>query len=241
MGSMTGRRALVTGGAGGLGSVAVRTLLELGAEDVLVVGRSQAKLDEFKKKHPDRVSVRAMDVADPKAWEAAADWQFDVVIPAAGVSYREAFLDASFEHWQEILQVNTVGTMLAVKAVLPGMLERKWGRIILISSVVANMGLPGRALYAASKAALEAWARTLAVEIGGNGVLINCVAPGMFPTALTISYLKANPDFAESTTKRIPEHRFGDPDEIASAFRYLLETTYAQGTVLHLDGGWGIS
>jgi len=240
MGSMTGRRTLVTGGAGGLGSVAVRTLLDLGAEDVLVVGRTQSTLADFKLRFPDRVSVQALDVTEPSAWDALADRRFDILISAAGVAHRELFLDSTYEHWMDMLNVNTVGTMLAVKTLLPGMLSRGWGRIILISSVVATIGLPGRSVYAATKAALEAWTRAVAAEVGGTGVLINCVAPGMFPTALTTHWLDSNPGLAESIRREIPEQRFGDPEELTAAFRFLLETTYAQGSVLHIDGGWGV-
>ena len=107
------------------------------------------------------------------------------------------------------------------------------------SSVAATIGLPGRAVYGGTKAALEAWARAVATEIGGHDVLMNCLAPGMFPTEMTVSWLKANPDIAEAIRDDIPVHRFGDPEELASAFRFLIETTYAQGSVLHIDGGWG--
>jgi NAD(P)-dependent dehydrogenase (short-subunit alcohol dehydrogenase family) len=231
---------LVTGGAGGLGSVAVRTILDMGAEDVLVVGRTQATLEAFQKTAPDRISIHVMDVTNPDAWEELRDRPIDVLVPAAGVTYRGRFLDTTFEQWTSMLQTNIVGSMLAVKTVVPGMVARGFGRIILISSVAAHIGLPGRAVYAGTKAALEAWARCIAAEVGASGVLINCLAPGMFPTALTADWLAANPDTAEAIRNAIPEKRFGRPDELAAAFRFLVETTYAQGTVLHVDGGWGI-
>ncbi len=239
MASLTGRRALVTGGAGGLGSVAVRTLLELGVEDVLVVGRTLSKLEAFKRRTGERVSIEPMDVTDAGAWERVRERRIDIVIPAAGVSHREPFLESTVEHWQDMVSTNLLGTMLAAKAVLPGMVERRWGRIILISSVAARIGLPGRAVYSATKAALEAWARTLAAELGGSGVLINCVAPGMFPTELTTAWLAANPDTAKAIEAAIPERRFGDPEELAGAYRFLLEGTYVQGSVVRIDGGWG--
>jgi len=240
MATLSGRRALVTGGAGGLGSVAVRTLLEMGAEDVLVVGRTQSRLEAFKAEHGDRVSIRALDVTDPDAWEGFEKRRFDVLIPCAGTAYRAPFIETGYEVWRNLVDTNILGTMLAVKVVLPGMIDRDWGRIVLISSVAATIGLPGRAVYGGTKATLEAWARAIAAEIGGHDVLINCVAPGMFPTEMTASWLEANPEIAETIRNDIPIHRYGDPEELASAFRFLVETTYAQGSVLHIDGGWGV-
>lgn len=240
MGSVAGKLALVTGGGGGLGAVAVATLIELGAEKVTVVGRTRGKLDELCRRFPGRVEGAVLDVTKPEAWRELTDSRFDILVSAAGVTYRESFLDSSYEHWMEILGVNTVGTMLAAKTVLPGMLARGWGRIVLISSVAAKIGLAERAVYSASKAALEAWARAVAAEIGGHGVLINSVAPGMFPTDLTSSWLAANPEKRDAILKSIPEHRFGQPEELATVLRFLFETNYAQGSVVYLDGGWGV-
>jgi NAD(P)-dependent dehydrogenase (short-subunit alcohol dehydrogenase family) len=241
MGILEGRLGLVTGGAGGLGSVAVRTLLDMGADEVLVVGRTLASLEAIRATAPERISIHAMDVADREAWPAIADRRVDVLIPAAGTSFRVPFLEATFDMWDSMLQTNVVGTMLAARTFLPGMIERGWGRLILISSSATAAALPGRAIYAGTKAALEAWARVIATEVGGTGVLVNCVAPGMFPTDLTRAWLAANPDAAEAIRVSIPERRFGDPEELATAFRFLVETTYAQGSVLRIDGGWTIT
>lgn len=240
MATLSGRRALVTGGAGGLGSVAVRTLLAMGAEDVLVVGRTRSKLEAFKAECGDRVSIEAFDVTDPHAWDGFEERRFDVLIPCAGTAYRVPFIETGYEVWRNLVETNILGTMLAVKAVLGGMIERDWGRIVLISSVAATIGLPGRAVYGGTKAALEGWARAVATEVGGHDVLINCLAPGMFPTDMTVNWLKANPDIAEAIRDDIPLRRFGEPEELAPAFRFLIETTYAQGSVLHIDGGWGV-
>ncbi len=240
MGLLTGRRALVTGGHGGLGSIAVRTLLDLDAEDVLVVGRSRDKLEAFRAAHGVRVSVDALDVTDPAAWRTIDGRPVDVLIPCAGAAYRAPFVATDYEVWRALVDTNLMGTLLAVRSVLPGMLERGWGRIVLISSAAATIGLPGRAVYGASKAALEAFARALAPEIGSRDVLVNCLAPGMFPTEMTQDWLRANPDVAEGIRTAIPLGRFGETEELASAFRFALEATYAQGSVIHIDGGWGV-
>lgn len=240
MAALTGRRALVTGGAGGLGSVAVRTVLEMDAEDVLVVGRNRTKLELLKAQCGERVSIEAFDVTDPAAWESLSDRRIDVLIPCAGVAYRVPFIETGYDDWFRMIDTNILGTMLAVKAVLAGMIERNWGRIILISSVAATIGLPARAVYGGTKASLEAWAHALAAEIGPHNVLINCLAPGMFPTEMTRNFLKDNPKVAESIRNQIPLKRFGEPEELGAAYRFLIETTYAQGSVLHIDGGWGV-
>lgn len=237
---LTGRRALVTGGHGGLGSVAVRTLLDLDAEDVLVVGRSRDKLEAFRAAHGRRVSVEVLDVTEAAAWETMERRRFDVLIPCAGTAFRAPFVDTGYDVWRNLVDTNLIGTLLAVRAVLPGMLERGWGRIVLISSVAAAIGLPGRAVYGATKAALEAFARALAAEIGNRDVLVNCLAPGMFPTDMTLDWLRANPDVSESIRTGIPLGRFGETAELAAAFRFAVEATYAQGSVLHIDGGWGV-
>jgi NAD(P)-dependent dehydrogenase (short-subunit alcohol dehydrogenase family) len=239
MAALTGRRALVTGGAGGLGSVAVRTLLDMDAEDVLIVGRTMAKLEAVKADYGERVSIEAFDVARPAAWESFSDRRIDVLIPCAGAAYRVPFIETGYDDWFQMIDTNILGTMLAVKAVLAGMIERNWGRIILMSSVAATIGLPSRAVYGGTKASLEAWARALAPEIGSNNVLVNCLAPGMFPTEMTRKFLEDNPEVAESIRNQIPLRRFGDPEELAAAYRFLIETTYTQGSVLHIDGGWG--
>ncbi len=240
MGLLTGRRALGTGGHGGLGSVAVRTLVDLDAQEVLVVGRSRDRLEAFRAAHGGRVSIEVLDVTDPAAWRAIDGRAVDVLIPCAGVAFRAPFVETGYEVWRDLVETNLMGTLLAVGAVLPGMLERGWGRIVLISSAAATIGLPGRAVYGASKAALEAFARALAPEIGSREVLVNCLAPGMFPTEMTQHWLKANPDTAEAIRAGIPLGRFGETAELASAFRFALEATYAQGSVIHVDGGWGV-
>jgi NAD(P)-dependent dehydrogenase (short-subunit alcohol dehydrogenase family) len=241
---LAGRRALITGGGGAIGRVALRTLLDMGAEEVLITGRRQELLDEAGGEAPGRISGRRMDVTEQTDWArlmadlTGAGRQVDILIAAAGVAYRGPFLSGQARDWEEMWRTNVLGSLLAVQNLLPSMLERGWGRIILISSAAAHIGLPGRAVYGATKGAVEAFARSIASEVAGQGVLVNTLAPGMFPSAMTQPWLDANPDVADSIRRAIPEHRFGRVEELAGAFRLLLDTSYMQGASLRVDGGW---
>jgi NAD(P)-dependent dehydrogenase (short-subunit alcohol dehydrogenase family) len=244
MGILTNRRALVTGGGGAIGRVAVDTLLALDVDEVIVTGRRQALLDEACAVAPGRISSHRMDVREEAEWVRfmakllADSRRIDILIASAGVAYRAPFLNGRTRDWEEMWRTNVLGSLLAVRHLLPSMLEQGWGRMVLISSAAAHIGLPGRAVYGATKGAIEAFTRALAAEVGDRGVLVNSLAPGMFATAMTQSWLEANPATATAIRGTIPVHRFGRLEELADAFRFLLATTYMQGASLRVDGGW---
>jgi NAD(P)-dependent dehydrogenase (short-subunit alcohol dehydrogenase family) len=112
---------------------------------------------------------------------------------------------------------------------------------VFISSLAAQVGSAGRSAYGATKGAVEAFARGLAVEVAGTGVTVNCIAPGAVITGINKDYFKPASAAAREMLQQIPENRFGDPAEIAAAVRYLVGAPYCQGTTLHVDGGWSIS
>jgi NAD(P)-dependent dehydrogenase (short-subunit alcohol dehydrogenase family) len=244
MDTLTGRRALVTGGGGAIGRVALGTLLDLDVDEVVVTGRRREPLDEVERLAPGRVRGHQMDVAEDAAWtrlltEVQSDGRgIDVLVACAGVARRAPYLEGRLEDWEEMWRTNVLGTLLAARHLVPGMSERGWGRIVLISSAAAHIGLPGRAVYGATKAAIEALARSLAAEFGGCGILVNTIAPGMYLTSMTEDFLEANPATAAAIRDRIPVHRFGQVGELAEAFRLLVTTTYMQGASLRVDGGW---
>jgi NAD(P)-dependent dehydrogenase (short-subunit alcohol dehydrogenase family) len=244
---LEGRVALVTGGGGAIGRAAVDELCALGAEKILVCGRRLALLDEVCQLDPKRIIPVQLDVGSKEDWSRV--WTLldderqtvDVLVAAAGINRRGPFLDSDPDDWEALWRTNVFGTMLGVSEVLPSMLLQRFGRIILVSSIGARRGMVERVPYAATKGAIDAFARSLASEIGGKGVTVNVLAPGVFVTELTSDWLESHPLIRDAMLSRFPEGRFGRINELHEAFRYLLLSSYAQGTTIDVDGGWAIS
>lgn len=243
MRDISGSAAVVTGGGGAIGAVAAQTLAELGA-DVVVCGRSMDRLRRTAERSR-RIQPFPMDVSAPEDWQELLSWidetlsrPVTVLVTAAGTNHRGPFLSSTCEQWTQLWQTNVVGTMLGAQSVLPGMLDAGFGRIALVSSVGARIGLSERSAYAATKGAIEAFARSLAAEVGPAGVTVNCVAPGAMPTDLNRRWLDSRPDMRSQILGSVPMERFGEPAELAAAFRFLMESTYSQGSTVVVDGGW---
>lgn len=160
----------------------------------------------------------------------------DILINNAGIVRDKSFAKMTQEMWSEVLSVNLDGTFFCTKAVINGMLERKYGRIINISSVIGRAGNRGQANYAASKAGIIALTQSLAKEVSGKGITVNAIAPGYIETDM----LKSVPDdIKEGIIKQIPTGRLGKPSEVAAAVAYLAsdEGAYVTGEVLDINGG----
>jgi NAD(P)-dependent dehydrogenase (short-subunit alcohol dehydrogenase family) len=121
------------------------------------------------------------------------------------------------------------------------MIARRFGRIVVVSSAGARIGLVDRVVYTATKGALESFTRSLGVEVGGTGVTVNAVAPGVMPTRVSAKWLADNPALAEQTLSGIPEGRVGQAEELEAAFSFLLSSTYSQGSTVSVDGGWSVA
>jgi len=238
---LTGKIALVTGASGGIGGAIAERLHQRGATVVLSGTRTEA-LEKVAGKLGERAQVMACNLGDAAETEAlvgkveAAAGPLDILVNNAGLTRDGLAMRMKDEDWQQVLDVNLAAAFRLTRAALKGMMKRRWGRIIGISSIVGVTGNPGQANYAASKAGLIGMTKSLAQEVATRGVTLNCVAPGMIETAMTDAL---NEQQRNRILSAIPMQRLGTPDEIATAVIYLAseEAGYVTGQTLHVNGG----
>jgi 3-oxoacyl-[acyl-carrier protein] reductase len=238
---LTGKRALVTGASGGIGGAVARALHGQGAT-VMLAGTRRGALDELAGALGERVHVQTADLGDPAAGDALvkaaeeAMRQLDILVNNAGLTRDTLALRMKDEDWQQVLDVNLTAAFRLTRAALRGMMRRRAGRVVNVTSVVGVTGNPGQANYAASKAGLIGMSKSLAAELASRGITVNCVAPGFITTAMTE---KLSDEQKEAGTKAIPMGRFGTPEEVAAAVVYLAsdEASYVTGHTLHVNGG----
>jgi NAD(P)-dependent dehydrogenase (short-subunit alcohol dehydrogenase family) len=243
-----GRRVLITGGAGGFGVTFARALAQAGA-DVALVGRRVEPLlqaaTDLSAETGRRIIGIPGDVTDENQVQgaiASAVEQLggvDILINNAGINLRKPTVDFTLEDWRRVIDTSLTGAFLFTKYALPGMIERGWGRVIHISSMIGQVGLADRPAYTAAKGALIQFARTTALEVARTGVTVNCLAPGPFMTELNKPVVN-NPAAYQSFLDRIPLGRFGDPQELAGAILFMASpaSSFMTGSVLTVDGGW---
>jgi NAD(P)-dependent dehydrogenase (short-subunit alcohol dehydrogenase family) len=236
-GPLAGRVAVVTGGSSGIGAAVVRLLRDLGA--------ATAALDL----HPtdDPADVRC-DVGDPASVHAGLDrvrgWhgEVDILVHSAGVPLRAVIAETRDEDWDRVLRTNLTGGFTALRAVLPGMVQRGWGRIVTVSSGTAVRVNPGSAAYAASKAGLIALTKVAAMEGAAHGVTANVVAPGLTDTPMTRSAIGSDDELLATARSSGISNPMGvvlSPADIASAIAWfcLPEAVHVTGQVLHVSAG----
>ncbi|KGM30856.1 SDR family oxidoreductase [Inquilinus limosus] len=243
---LTGKRALVTGSSRGLGFSVAAALGRHGATVILngrddgALSQAVAKLrDEGIDAHPAR-----FDLTDPDAAMAAIGQAVrtvgavDILVNNAGVQLRKPFLDFALEDWRMILDVHLIGSVVASRAVLPGMVERQAGKIINICSLMSELGRPTIAPYASAKGALRMLTRNLAVEFARHNIQVNGIGPGYFATELNRA-LMDDPEFNTFVTRRTPAARWGRPDELGGAAVFLASTAsdFVNGQIIYVDGG----
>jgi 3-oxoacyl-[acyl-carrier protein] reductase len=238
---LSGQTALVTGASGGVGGAIAKALHRQGAE-VMLTGTRRAALDALAGELGDRVHIGVADLGDSatpdrliKEAESAMG-RLDILINNAGFSRDALALRMGEKDWQAVLEVDLTAAFRLTRAVLRGMVRRRYGRVIGVSSVVAISGNAGQANYAAAKAGMIGMSKSIAAEVAGRGITVNCVAPGLIVTAMTDKLT------AEQRTRllgTIPAGRFGVPEEIAAAVVYLAsaEAAYVTGQTLHVNGG----
>jgi 3-oxoacyl-[acyl-carrier protein] reductase len=239
---LTGKAALVTGASGGIGGAIARMLHKQGATVTLSGTRTEA-LEQLKSAMGERthvVAARMDDAADidrlAKEAEAAMGGKLDILVNNAGITRDNISMRMKDEEWEKVLQVNLTGTFRLIRATMRGMMKRRFGRIINITSIVGVTGNPGQANYAAAKAGLIGMSKSLAQELASRSITINCVAPGFIATPMTDVLTEEQ---KKGILSRVPADRLGTPEEIAAGVVYLAsdEAAYVTGQTLHINGG----
>jgi 3-oxoacyl-[acyl-carrier protein] reductase len=238
---LSGRKALVTGASGSIGGGIARALHQQGAT-VGISGTRRDALDSLAAELGERVHILPCDLADSAAVDAlvpsaeAAMGDLDILVNNAGLTRDTLFVRLTDEDWNRVIAVNLTAAFKLSRSVLMGMMRRRFGRIISISSVVGVTGNAGQGNYAASKAGLIGMTKALAQEVASRGVTANCIAPGFIGSAMTDAL---NEKQKEAILSRVPAKRLGTVLEIAAAAVYLAsdEAAYTTGQTLHVNGG----
>ena len=238
---LTGKVALVTGATGGIGAEISKALHAQGAH-VILSGTREAVLEEMASQLGSRVSVAAADLADRESVDGLVGraeglaGQLDILVANAGITKDGLLLRMRDDDWEQVLKVNLESYFRLCRAAMRGMMKRRFGRIIGITSVVGVMGNAGQTNYAASKAGMIGFSKSLAQEVATRGITVNCVAPGFIESPMTAALTEAQKTQILAT---IPSGRLGSGPEVAAACAYLAsdEAAYVTGQTLHVNGG----
>jgi NAD(P)-dependent dehydrogenase (short-subunit alcohol dehydrogenase family) len=245
---LDGKTALVTGGTKGLGLAMARALAEAGANIALC------------SRHADEARQAAGQIADATGRRAAgfeaditrsdsiarlaADIKgalgpVDILINNAGCNVRKPVSELTEDDWDLVVDTSAKGSFLVSKAFMPGMIERKWGRIVMLGSIMSFVSLPGRAAYATAKSALLGLARTLSLEAAPAAVTVNLICPGPFETPMN-RVLMNDPEAYKAFLAKIPLGRWGQPEELGGLVVFLCSPAgaFVTGTSVVIDGGW---
>jgi len=238
---LTGMTALVTGASGGIGG-AIATALHTQGAKVVLSGTRLAPLEDLAGRLGERAHVVAANLSDRADVDRlftdaeAALGQVDILVNNAGITRDGLFMRMKDEDWDQVIEVDLTSGFRLTRAAIKGMMKRRFGRIIGITSIVGVTGNPGQGNYAAAKAGMIGMTKALAAEVATRGITANCVAPGFIETPMTDAL---NDKQKEGTLAAVPMGRLGSSEEIAAACVYLAsrEAAYVTGQTLHVNGG----
>lgn len=238
---LSGKTALITGASGGIGSAIAKNLSHQGAH-VVLHGTRAGRLEELASEIGSNVSVVTANLSDRDAVDglvaeaAKATGAIDILVNNAGITRDNLFMRMKDEEWDDVLEVNLTSSMLLCRSAIRAMMKARWGRIISISSIVGVTGNPGQTNYAASKAGMIGFSKSLAAEVASRGITVNIVAPGFIETPMTDELADEQ---KQKLLANVPAGRLGSSQEVAAAVSFLAseEAAYMTGSTLHVNGG----
>ena len=241
MTNLKGKKVLVTGASGGIGKAIAIELSSNGA-DLCLTGRNKSELESLQKLLGGNCEIIISDLSKSEGIDELANsaqekmGQIDILINNAGITRDNLFMRMSEEDWNEVINVNLNSIFKLTKHLIKGMIKRRYGRIINITSVIGVAGGAGQSNYSASKAGIIAMSKSLAQEVGSRSVTVNSIAPGFIETNMTA---ELSDDRKQEILNSISIGRLGKPDDIAGAVCFLAsdKASYITGQTIHINGG----
>lgn len=238
---LKGKKVLVTGASGGIGK-AIALELSLSGADLCLTGRNKSELENLQKTIGGNCQIIISDLSNSEGINNLADQaqeimgQIDILVNNAGITKDNLFMRMSEDDWNEVININLNSIFKLTKQLIKGMIKRRYGRIINITSVIGVAGGAGQSNYSASKAGIIAMSKSLAQEVGSRSVTVNNIAPGFIETNMTA---ELSDDRKEDILRSISLGRLGKPDDIAGAVCFLAsdKASYITGQTIHINGG----
>lgn len=238
---LKGKKVLVTGASGGIGK-AIALELSLNGADLCLTGRNKSELENLQKTIGGNCQIIISDLSNSEGINNLADQaqeimgQIDILVNNAGITKDNLFMRMSEDDWNEVININLNSIFKLTKQLIKGMIKRRYGRIINITSVIGVAGGAGQSNYSASKAGIIAMSKSLAQEVGSRSVTVNSIAPGFIETNMTA---ELSDDRKEDILRSISLGRLGKPDDIAGAVCFLAsdKASYITGQTIHINGG----